>query len=744
MEGKKPSQLLSDLSGGVSTAIAGIPMSMAFGALIFSSLGNEYAAQGVIAGFYGTIFLCIVSSLIGGAPGLISAPQSLPTLILATTFIALQEAFPIDPDDPSTLTRVLALGFSTVFLSGAIQFILGVFRLGNPIKFIPFPVLAGLYNGAALIIIFNQLGKAFGVPNASTLNQFLSHLDETQSMAVLLAIFTGGSMLISKRFKLKVPDPLMGLLVGITVYYIFEMLGFEGEMGGVIGEIPTGIPIPEYASFFISMPFESDWLKALPIIILGSLNLALVNTMSSFFVCTMVEDLTNKAAKSYRELMAQGLGNVVAACFGGIPGSGNMKRTLTNIKAGGKTSLSGVICSLFTLLAISILAPAVSLIPLAVIAAILITIGIQTLDAWTLDLFRKITRSSSRGKTSEAAINLGIVLIVMVSMVSIGLFPAFGIGICLSIFYFLYKMSKSSIRRHYNAKHVRSRMIRPQVHDKVLDSHGMRIGVFELEGTIFFGSADNVSKKVLDKADDGLEYVILDLMLVNEMDSTAARILQQLQKRLNAQGKRIFISHVPRDSYLWNFMDDLGVLKAIGEKNIFKDTDHALEHCEELVLKKELGESAYTFQALPQDIQEIFEDLKNEEIKSGRQNIANVEKFEKGECVFKEGDPGDRFYAILKGAASLSIKVSGSFDKKRIITYGPGTFFGETVLFASSPRSASIYAVEPLTCVSITITEFERVQKSNPELAYKILFAMSKGFVRRIGYSNEIIKDLVK
>jgi len=93
MEQKKSSQLLGDISGGISTAIAGIPMSMAFGALIFSSLGNEYAAQGVIAGFYGTIFLCIVSSLFGSTPGLISVPQSLPTLILATTFIGLQEVF---------------------------------------------------------------------------------------------------------------------------------------------------------------------------------------------------------------------------------------------------------------------------------------------------------------------------------------------------------------------------------------------------------------------------------------------------------------------------------------------------------------------------------------------------------------------------------------------------------------------------------------------------------------------------
>ncbi|MBT3366320.1 MAG: SLC26A/SulP transporter family protein [Nitrospina sp.] len=743
MEQKKSSQLLGDISGGISTAIAGIPMSMAFGALIFSSLGNEYAAQGVIAGFYGTIFLCIVSSLFGSTPGLISVPQSLPTLILATTFIGLQEVFPIDSNDPSTLVRILTLGFLTVLLSGAIQLILGVFRLGNPIKYIPFPVLAGLYNGAALIIIFNQLGKAFGIPDVSTLGQFLSHLDEAQFMAVLVAVFTGGSMFIAKRFKLKIPDPLMGLVVGITAFYLLGMLGFAGQMGGIIGEIPTGIPKPEYAVLFLNLAFESEWLKALPIIILGSLNLALVNTMSSFFVCTMVEDLTNKPAKSYRELIAQGLGNIVTACFGGIPGSGNVKRTLTNIKAGGKTPLSGVICSLFTLLAISILAPLVSRIPLVVIAAILITIGIQTLDVWTLDLIRKLTQSSSRGKSGEVLVNISIVSVVMIVMVTIGLFPAFGLGICLSIFYFLYKMSKSSLRRFYNAHNVRSRMVRPEAHNKILNLNGNTIGVFELEGTIFFGSADSVSKKVLEQLEGGLEYVILDLMRVNEMDSTAARILQQLHKRLDSQGKQLILSHVQPKSYLWNFMDDLGVIKTIGEKNIYSDTDHALEKCEELILKTHL-KSSYTRESYPIEILEILESLKVEEIKTGSQNMAELEKFEKGECVFKEGDVGDRFYAILKGTASENLPVPDKSYSKRIVTFGPGTFFGEMILFDPSPRTASIYAVEPLTCLSINVAEFERIQESNPELTYKILFNMSKGFVHRISHSNEIIRNLMQ
>ena len=479
---KKSSQLLGDLSGGISTAIAGIPMSMAFGALIFSSIGNEYAAQGVMAGFYGTIFLCIVSSLFGSTPGLISVPQSLPTLVLATTLIALKEEFPIVPGSPSTLNLILTMGFLTVLLSGAIQFALGVFRLANPIKYIPFPVLAGLYNGAALIIIFNQLGKAFGIQNVSTLTQFISHINETQFLAILVALFTGGSMLLAKHFKLKVPDPLMGLMVGIAVFYLLEAIGFEGKMGGVIGEIPTGIPKPEYAPLFIGLAFETEWLKAFPIILLGSLNLALVNTMSSFFVCTMVEDLTNKPAKSYRELMAQGLGNMVAACFGGIPGSGNVKRTLTNIKAGGTTPLSGIICSLFTLLAISILAPVVSRIPLVVIAAILITIGVQTLDAWTLDLFRKLTQSGPEKKSMEMLVNLSIVLLVMVFMIAIGLFPAFGLGICLSIFYFIYKMSRSTIRNYYNAQNIHSRRVRPTAHDDILNTHGNSVGIFELEG----------------------------------------------------------------------------------------------------------------------------------------------------------------------------------------------------------------------------------------------------------------------
>ncbi len=302
-------------------------------------------------------------------------------------------------------------------------------------------------------------------------------------------------------------------------------------------------------------------------------------------------------------------------------------------------------------------------------------------------------------------------------------------------------MSKSTIRSFYDTRNVRFRRVRQKEHDEILESNGNSVGVFELEGTIFFGSADTVSKQVLEKFDSDLKYVVLDLMRVNEMDSTAARILQQLQKRLVSQEKLLFLSHVQPQSYLWNFMNDLGVIKTIGEENIFPDTDHAIEHCEELILKKHLKENTFVHEEYPLDKLEIFQGLKSEEINLVSQNMV-VENFDKGDYVFQQGDTNDKFYYILQGLASVYLPIPDSSYIKRMVTFGAGTTFGEMNLFALGPRSASILAAESLTCISMTIAEFERIKKNHPNLTYMMVFNLSKEFVRRTRRSDSIIKDL--
>jgi SulP family sulfate permease len=452
----------------------------------------------------------------------------------------------------------------------------------------------------------------------------------------------------------------------------------------------------------------------------------------------MISDqVTDTRHNSNRELIGQGIGNIVSSFFGGISGAGAAAESLENFKAGGRTRLAGMICSLFILLIVMTLRPLVGSIPLAVIAGILIAVGIEMFDSWTINLLFKLARPDEHRK--ELVINCFVSLLVTITTVTVNLIAAVGIGFVVASALFVSKMGKSIIKRRFSGDIVRSNAMRCADHDRLLEGERRKIAVFELQGSIFFGSAENLAKEIETAMHDAT-YCIIDMKRVNEIDSTGANIILQIHKRLQKEEKYLLISYMIEDHSLWGFLVHMDVVPTVGERYFFSDTDSALEWAEEHLLvhscqisdpcgAQGLEQMDITTGFTPEEM-EIFKGSLNREI------------YKKGERIICEGDTDRDLFILAKGVVSIKSQLKDSGRIKRLLTYSPGVIFGEFSFLDGNPRSADVWADEYSEVLRLRLSEFERLRKENPEITTRLVVNLARELSQRLRQASAEVRSL--
>ena len=348
--------LKGDISGGLVAGIIALPLALAFG--VQSGLGAA-------AGLYGAIAVGIFAAMFGGTATQASGPTGPMTVVAATIVLFATEAMgSLEAGMPVVLLCFLA--------GGIFQVLLGVLGIGKYIRYFPYPVVSGFMSGVGLIIVFLQLWPLMGSSSPkSTIEVFTkiaTPLAAINWAAVGLGILT---LVVNYTFPLvtkKVPSVLVALLVGTGVALAF---GLEVP---VIGEIPSGFPEIQIGTFF-SVPPEHFMF-----IIQSGVTLALLGSIDSLLTSVIADNITKDRHNSRQELIGQGIGNMIAASFGGIPGAGATKGTVVAIKSGAKTRLSGITHGVFQLVALLGLGTLVSYIPLCVLAGLLISVGVAIID----------------------------------------------------------------------------------------------------------------------------------------------------------------------------------------------------------------------------------------------------------------------------------------------------------------------------------------------------------------------------
>lgn len=441
----KPSAklLVDDLVGGLLAAIIALPLALAFG--VASGLGAT-------AGLYGAIACGVVAAACGGTPGMISGPTGPVTVMIAA--LAIQH-----PDKPE-------LVFASAIAAGAFQIILGRLKTGQLIQYIPHPVVSGFMTGIGVIIVSIQLLPLMGLAGEGDVFVALETIWKSSSQAnfyaLLLGLGTIASIYVVEMLPWKIP-PLLVALVGGTSASLFFNLSVP-----TIGTIPAGLPR-------LSVPvFDFDFLH---IVLASGLSFAIVGSIDSLLTAILVDKTTKQRHQSNRELVAQGLGNIVSGLIGGIPGSGTTMPSIVNVSSGGRTLVSGVFSGLLLLALLLGLGKIAALIPLSVLAGILITVGIGIMDRKTLSAIKTAPKSDTI-----------VMLIVLGLTIFVDLMMAVAIGVALASTIFAKRMadtrrSKIKAMESIDEWNSLSEKLPPFVRDDLY--------LYEFIGPLFFGEVNN-------------------------------------------------------------------------------------------------------------------------------------------------------------------------------------------------------------------------------------------------------------
>lgn len=387
--------LRQDLFGGITAAIVALPLALAFGVT---------SGMGALSGLYGAIFVGFFASLFGGTPKQISGPTGPMTVIVALIFIEFEFKSEIV--------------FFCISLAGFIQIIFGIFKFGNFVKKIPLSVVSGFMTGIGIIIICLQLPVLIGLASESSvllslkqLNYFINYNINSVyiSCICLLLLF-----FIPSKLSKFIPSPIIVLFVGT----ILSLIIFKQQ--NLIGNIPKGIP---------TINFYLPEIYLMPKIIFYAVILASLGIIDSLLTSIIADQMTKDKHKPNRETIGQGFGNIISGIFGGLAGAGATMRTVVNIKAGGQTKLSGMLHASILLLIVIVLSPIAELIPLSVLAAILIKVGIDIID-W--NFFKNIKKYSIT--------NIIITFLVILLTVFANLIIAVAVGVLIK--FLIKKMKK--------------------------------------------------------------------------------------------------------------------------------------------------------------------------------------------------------------------------------------------------------------------------------------------------------------
>jgi len=496
-----------DFFGGLTAGIVALPLALAFG--VQSGLGAA-------AGLYGAIFLGFFAAIFGGTPSQISGPTGPMTVVSAATI-----AIFVGQSTDGNIAAVMGAIVASFVLSGIIQILMGVFKVGSLIKFIPYPVISGFMSGIGVIIILLQLFPAIGQASPKTtidvVKEIVPALGNIDKFAILYAALTILIIYLFPKITKAVPSTLVALLA-ITVLSV--VLGHQVP---VIGDIPQGIP-PLYIGELLTIDS-----KFYTLILEAGVTLAALGAIDSLLTSVVADNVTKTKHNSNKELIGQGIGNAVAGIFGGLPGAGATMRTLVNIRSGGRNRVSGVIHALVLIIVLLGAGKYAALIPKSVLAGILITVGIGILDYKGFRHINKVPKADA-----------AIMVIVLLVTVFLDLLVAVAIGMVMASFLFMKKMSDITEENTKITEIGEIQIEKGWEDEEMPDYIQKNVLVKHLDGPLFFGFAAGFTEKV--STLKNVKFVIIRMKKVPFIDQTGLYALEDAILSLEQRGIEVLLT----------------------------------------------------------------------------------------------------------------------------------------------------------------------------------------------------------
>jgi sulfate permease, SulP family len=331
--------IAQDAAGGLAGALTVVPIILSCGAVLYESMGPAWVTAGISAAFVAAVVVAIISALSGGAPLHMNSPKTTHAAILSG-LIASVATDPLFAAGNGGGAALLVVASAALLVSGIVQSILGLSRLGMLVKFVPYPVLAGFINGFAIQIILNQLPRALAIDGPEELLRAVSGTVPVNWWALGFAIASGAFTILAKKRSGPVPAALIGLFGGTALHMVCLRFAPHEDLGAVIGTLPSGIPLIPRITDILSFVTSAGFHNHAAVILATGVTLALVSSIQSLLSISSTEQLFGARHNSNRELVVQGASNIVSALFGGAPSGGSPNITRIVHASGGRTQLA--------------------------------------------------------------------------------------------------------------------------------------------------------------------------------------------------------------------------------------------------------------------------------------------------------------------------------------------------------------------------------------------------------------------
>ena len=547
-------KLLQDLIAGMIVAVVAIPLAIAFG--ISSGVGpTEGLVTAIIAGF--------IISAFGGSKVQIGGPTG--AFIVIIYGIIQQHG----------LTGLLI----ATIMAGILLILMGVFKLGNVIKFVPYPVIVGFTAGIAVTIFSTQMNDLFGMGIQDAPADFIhkwicyfQHWRDINWWAFAIGIASLLIIMFSTKLSKKIPGSLLAIvLMTLVVWLLRKFAGITSITTiGDLYTLPSGMPAPHLPE--LNLSDGQTLISLVQELFPSAFTIAMLGAIESLLSAMVADGVIGDKHNSNTELIAQGLANVVTPFFGGIPATGAIARTMANINNGGRTPVAGMIHAVVLLLVLLCFGPLVGMIPMACLAGVLIIVS-YNMSGW-----REILALSKAPKSDVI-----VMLVTFVLTVIFDLTIAIEIGLLLAVILFLKRTNETTVIRSFSDEIDPTLSNDIRLHGNDLEKLHIppHTEVYEIDGPYFFGIANKFDEISQRMGTDGQKVRILRMRKVSFMDSTGIHNLEQLYVRSQRCGMTLVLSGVNENVY--KTLDKAGLVKMIGKENVRNHINGALARAQEIV-----------------------------------------------------------------------------------------------------------------------------------------------------------------
>jgi sulfate permease, SulP family len=735
-----PSRLIPTLTAGVVIGVLEVVLATSFAALIFGGRGAVHLPEAVGFSLFGAVAVMTVIALWSSIPGMVGSLQDTTAVLLAllsvtvTTDRSLELGYTVEQTaalSETFLTVVAAIALASA-LTGVFFLVLGTLRLGDLVRFVPYPVIGGFLAGTGWLLFKGGIGVLTGRSlTLASIETFARPGAVLKWLPGLL--FALVLLLVVRQFRhfLTIPG---ALVAGVALFYVVlwatgTSVGVAENRGWLLGPFPPGGALfdPALGEAFT----YANW-GAILGQTLNILTLLLVAVLALLVNATGIELVADRDTDVNRELRAAGLANVAGASGGGIVGFQALSLTALARRTGATTRLVGLVAAAVCLVALAFGAQALSLFPRPVLGGLVVFLGLAFLVEWVVEARTKLLRRDHL-----------VVLLILVAVALLGFLEGVVVGLLLAAMLFVVDYSRINVvKNEIGGSLYRSKVEREPDHLEILRSEGDRIHVVTLQGIVFFGTAHSLLERIRRRAQDSalpkLEFLVLDFRRVTTLDSSAVLAFVKVQHLAESRAFTLVLTGL--SDAVRRQLEQGGFAVAEPQVRNFAELDRGVEWCEDRVLEARVAAAPKRRQPLAALLRRGFGDSTD-----SRRLMEYLEplEIEAGQELIRQGDSSDDLYFLESGRLTAQLRGPDG-EAIRIQTMGPGTVVGEVSLYGGTARTASVVSETPSRLHRLTRASLEVMEERDPELATALHRLFARLLASRLADTQRTVRALLE